>query len=55
MDAPVAVQGDIVFTEDGKIDTHNSGVLYYTDNDGKKQVVNPQFVDLVESTPAESG
>jgi hypothetical protein len=53
VEEPTFVQGNIVLHEDGSIDTHKSGEIYYTDSNGKRQVIDPKFVDIIENVPAE--
>lgn len=50
---PTRIEGDIVLHEDGTIDTHRSGEIFYTDTDGKRKVIDPKFVEIVENVPAD--
>ncbi len=47
------IYGDIVLNEDGTIDEKQSKDIYYTDEQGKRHVVSPKFVEIIENTPAD--
>lgn len=49
----VRVYGDIVLNADGTIDEKQSKNVYYTDAEGKRHVVSPKFVEIIENTPAD--
>jgi hypothetical protein len=53
VDEPTFIQGNIVLHEDGSIDTHRSGEIYYTDSNGNRQVIDPKFVEIIENVPSE--
>jgi len=49
----VRLYGDIVLNEDGTINEIDSGSVFYTAEDGKRHVVSPKFVEILENTPAD--
>lgn len=51
VEEPTFIQGNIILHEDGSIDTHQSGEIYYTDGNGKRQVIDPKFVEIIENVP----
>ena len=53
MEEPTRIQGNVILREDGSIDAHKSGEIYYTDAEGKRKVIDPKFIEIVENVPAE--
>jgi len=53
MEEPTRIQGDVILREDGSIDASKSGEIYYTDAEGKRKVIDPRFIEIVENVPAE--
>lgn len=53
MEEPTRIQGNVILREDGSIDAAKSGEIYYTDAEGKRKVIDPKFIEIVENVPAE--
>lgn len=53
MEEPTRIQGNVILREDGSVDASKSGEIYYTDAEGKRKVIDPRFIEIVENVPAE--